>query len=344
MSNNYVSHGRYTRAQYNALTSVDPNCIYLITDEGQILHNGVSYGYYAKNVEAVKSVTYSAGVLTISWVNDDPDTTYNIYDFTVGDGLSLGEAINGVKTIDLKLDGTTLAKGANGLKTNIQVKKLDTPSNNTVAASYQLQDGSGNALGATIDIAKDQHIKSVELIKLTTAIDGVGAKDDDCLKIIWILANGSENTTYINVADFLREAEAGNGIEIVAGKYNAKLDPATETFLTVSANGIKLAGVQNAINTAAAAAKTEVSAKTTGHVTVALDTTAADGHTKVNISENDIASAALLGTASDTATSSTIDGVTTYSGATAFAKIDAEAKRATDIESALANLLTWKEA
>ena len=59
---------------------------------------------------------------------------------------------------------------------------------------------------------------------------------------------------------------------------------------------------------AAAEAKTVVNEKSTGHVTVSVDSTAADGHAEVTISEDDIASAALVGTLPSGITATTVVG------------------------------------
>lgn len=66
-------------------------------------------------------------------------------------------------------------------------------------------------------------------------------------------------------------------------------------------------GVEEA-KAAAAEAKTVVNAKNSGHVTVSVDSTAADGHAVVTVSEDDIASAALVGTLPSGATFTTVTG------------------------------------
>ena len=72
------------------------------------------------------------------------------------------------KTIQLVLDGVTLTQSASGLKSNLTVVKLANATSG-YAASYQLQDGAGNALGSTIDIVKDQFLKSGFLVWGTSA-------------------------------------------------------------------------------------------------------------------------------------------------------------------------------
>ena len=62
-------------------------------------------------------------------------------------------------------------------------------------------------------------------------------------------------TDVIEIDDLVDTYTAGNGIDITGNVVSAKIDSEAEEFLTVGANGIKLAGVQEAINAALAEAK-----------------------------------------------------------------------------------------
>ena len=89
---------------------------------------------------------------------------------------------------------------------------------------------------------------------------------------------------------------AGNGIAISdTNEISVKRDTASENFLTVGENGVKLSGVQAAINAAAASATTKVE-KTDGgsHITVTSSKSDVDGSVTYQISESDIASATAL--------------------------------------------------
>ena len=104
----------------------------------------------------------------------------------------------------------------------------------------------------------------------------------------------------------------------------------SERFLTVGADGVKLDGVQNAINKAAASATTKVEKTGEGsHITVTSSKSDVDGSVTYQISESDIASATALEDETtnrqnaDTALSDRLgDGVTSSSTATAqFAEL-----------------------
>ena len=54
----------------------------------------------------------------------------------------------------------------------------------------------------------------------------------------------------LNVTSLIDVYTAGNGIEVTGKVISVKRDGSSEAFLTIGADGIKLSGVQDAINTA----------------------------------------------------------------------------------------------
>ena len=137
-------------------------------------------------------------------------------------------------------------------------------------------DGESQVSGETIKIYKDSSLKEVAL-------------DGQTLNFTYILADGSESTVGVDVSTFLAESEFKNGLEVVDHVVKVKVDTDSEKFLTVGADGVKLSGVQTAIDNAAKKAATEVVEDAAGHVTVTKGT-GANGQTVYTIGENDIAS------------------------------------------------------
>lgn len=74
----------------------------------------------------------------------------------------------------------------------------------------------------------------------------------------WKTVDGETKTDAVSVADFVETYTAGNGLELENNKFAIKVDAASEAFLTVGEAGLKLAGVQDAINGAASGVLTEV--------------------------------------------------------------------------------------
>lgn len=164
----------------------------------------------------------------------------------------------------------------------------------------------GGAEVGKINIPKDLVVSSGSVVK-GNWVDGAFTESEvgtgTALKLV--IANQTA-PVYINTLDLVKDHTAGNGINISdTNVVSVVIDPTSESGLTLSDKGIKLTGIK--------AATTEVNEKADGHVKV-TKTTGENGQAVYTVSEDDIASAALLGTASDTKDQNT-----------AFGKIVAEA-------------------
>ena len=81
------------------------------------------------------------------------------------------------------------------------------------------------------------------------------------LTFAWNIVTGTDaegniiyKTDVVNIADLVDTYTAGNGLDLANNEFSVKLDSASEAFLTVGANGVKLSGVQSAIDAAKDAA------------------------------------------------------------------------------------------
>lgn len=130
-----------------------------------------------------------------------------------------------------------------------------TPHDSTTAVSYQLQ-VNGEAKGVTIDIAKDQSIKDIEVLDMNATLNDDGTIQagnpvgSTALCISYILSDGTYKLAKLDYSKFLEETEFANGLEVNEHKVYVKVDPLSENFLSVSSTGVKITGVQNAINAA----------------------------------------------------------------------------------------------
>lgn len=124
-----------------------------------------------------------------------------------------------------------------------------------VKEAYKLVDEDGTQVGDTINIYKDSSLISVELVDEKPAeTEGAEATKGQFIKYTYVLANGTESVQYVDVSRLLVEAEFKNGLEVsAAGEVNVKIDATSEPYLSVGADGVKLAGVADAIATAVAA-------------------------------------------------------------------------------------------
>lgn len=216
-------------------------------------------------------------------------------------------ATNRQKKVSFKLNskaGNILSTTADGAYASVRLKSLSVPSTESnVATRYGLvgigSDGSEINVGdVTIDILKDKFLKSVELGTIPSGQPDAG---DDALIFTFTVADGTDVVKYVNVSSFLREAEVGQGLMIGTDKkFTIKIDHTANeksasdaAYLRLDDDGLKIVGLNATIAAAKAAAKTEVVAKTSGHVTVTI-AEQADGHSKVTVAESDIASASDL--------------------------------------------------
>ena len=155
----------------------------------------------------------------------------------------------------------------------------------TIKESYSLQDADGHVSGDTIDIPKDSHIVSINYI--TT---GDHAQN---LEYVYIDVSGNTQTTYVDMSELVLETEFASGITVTDHIAHGVVDPTSEDFLTVGADGFKLSGVQDAIDSAYEGLDATVTGATSGnHVTISIEEL--DGklvQSGLTIEENDIASA-----------------------------------------------------
>lgn len=178
-----------------------------------------------------------------------------------GTGLTATNAQAAFKELKADID-----KVDNAAKSYTIVKVTENLGAN-VKEQYKLQQtvgGKNEPVGEPINIYKDSSLKSVELV-------------DQKLVFTYILDNGKESVVNVDVSNFLAESEFANGLQVTNHVVSVKLDPSSESFLTVGADGVKLAGVQDAINTAVNTAVENLD----------VDDTAKDGEYVSQVSEAD---------------------------------------------------------
>ena len=138
---------------------------------------------------------------------------------------------------------------------NVTVEKLETAVTG-YAATYVIKQN-GSQVGVSINIPKDYLVRSGS-VRIATADDvaqnpSLVAGQSKVLDFVVnaIDSSGSNTHIVIPVNDLVDVYTAGNGIAISdANIISVKIDNTSESFLSVGAGGLKLAGVQSAINTA----------------------------------------------------------------------------------------------
>lgn len=181
----------------------------------------IPFDVYTKS-EVDAKVESIEGRLDTLEAKEDKDTTYSVKE---------GEKI-------LKLEGTEFSTVA-------ALKYLEAAGEEP--AKIQLL-GIDNAVVSEIDATpfiRDGMLKDVEYDAETNT-----------LSFTWNTEAGDKTDTVV-LSDIIEPYTAGNGLDLSGNEFAVKVDAASESFLTVSADGVKLAGVQDAINSAANTAKSD---------------------------------------------------------------------------------------
>lgn len=182
---------------------------------------------------------------------------------------------NDLKYITVKLSDTKAsALGAN-VKEAYQVFAY--------TGIWNADTNNGTPVGEAIKIYKDASIHKIYLgseadtINETTGVISTVTPTEANLRLNYAYqnANGTYELVKIPVDSFLRESEFKDGLQVNSGVVSVKKDSTSEKFLTVGKDGIKLSGVQNAINAAIQGLDATVASKNNENVSVTV--TEADG-------------------------------------------------------------------
>ena len=163
-----------------------------------------------------------------------------------GSGAIAITGSNPNKVVSLTIDGTdqVLTQTVSGIKTNLTL-------NWSSGTGLQLV-GKDSQVLATVpaaDFIKDGMLQNVEL-KTASAEEPVGEAQSGTFLVFTFNTDAGSNVINLDVTSLIDVYTAGNGIEVTGKVISVKRDGSSETFLTIGADGIKLSGVQDAINTA----------------------------------------------------------------------------------------------
>lgn len=155
------------------------------------------------------------------------------------------------KTVALKLNSNDkiLTQSSDGLLANINLTWSTSDGLKLVG-----KDGSEIATIPATDFIKDGMLETVELSVLDggTEANPQGLTDGTYLHFTFNTDGGSKEI-YVNVTSLIDVYAAGNGLELSGKTFSVKRDASSESFLTVGIGGIKLSGVQDAIDAAKSA-------------------------------------------------------------------------------------------
>lgn len=249
-----------------------------------------------------------------------------------------------VDAIDTRLSETIQNLSQGGFK----VKKVTTGLGETIREKYQLVDSKNNVVTGSDEILiyKDSSFKGAKLVSAGDKIDesDESAVTEDTLVLTYIDVNGADTNVPIPLGSFLSESEFGNGLEVNNHVVSVKKDTtATENYLSVSANGVKVDGIDAAIESAKSELKgtkaagdetpeTIAGAKAYADAAVAGKNVSANGDTLVSAAANNntvtVGATAALTSAVANANSA-LQSISVAKGAEDFLTIPAKSEGAT---------------
>ena len=196
----------------------------------------------------VTSVSEADGIITVTRARP---SAANI-SVTALDNIAAGDLQTVLAALEDAID-------AGGTGSVVTVEKQSTAESG-YAATYIVKQGNAQ-VGVKINIPKDFLVKSASVETVATADTPYSgaAVGDKYIDFVVNTTDASETAQhiYLPVNELVDVYTAGNGIDISnANVVSAVVDNTSESFLTVGANGLKLSGVQTAIDNGRDAAKT----------------------------------------------------------------------------------------
>lgn len=212
-----------------------------------------SYGDIAAAHVTVADANSAFTATTVEDVLAEIDAAYKAADAAIIGGASasgdtLGKLEDRIEALDADAKEYSIVKTTTGLP-------------ETIKERYELKDADGNVSGDTIDIPKDSHIVSI-------TYDGTTQK----LTYNYIDVSGNTQSTDVDMSELVLETEFASGVTFSNGVAHGVVDPTSETFLTVGADGFKLSGVQDAIDSAYEGLDATVTGETSGsHISITIE-------------------------------------------------------------------------
>ena len=248
--------------------------------------NGLNAGIKGGNGKFIQSVKEEKGVITA--VEADLTAAAVAYNKT-GDNVitSATNVSAAIKELDAKVAANKDAELT--YKTvKLTAEEVTALGDVNVKEAYKVvsvnKEGTKTTVGDIIKIYKDSALVSIDYTEVNDK-----SKKGQFLKYVYTLADGKEKTVYVDMSKLVDQAEVEKGIQAIDGKLSIKLADGNEAdFLTVDANGLKLSGVQAAIDTA----KNAVQSNLNDEITRA---TQAEGANKTAIDANAAAITVLNG-------------------------------------------------
>lgn len=203
-----------------------------------------------------------------------------------------------------------------------KIDAIEVPVLGVAADDKVLTLGADKLISATVSMSYDEDAKAIKLYgKDNAELGSVDATpfikdgmlhdvaydaDTNTLTFTWNTDAGTTSDTVV-LSDIIEPYSAGNGLDLTENVFSVKLADGSESFLTITEEGVKLAGVADAIATAKSEAITDAEGKIATAKSEALTEAAADAESKANAAKE----AAIADAATKYATTGALSGLET---------------------------------
>ena len=241
----------------NGQTSVDGTSKSIVKGLSTAAYRSEDYFYSATDGAAAAAAAQAAKAAADSKVASVAATAGSAIEVT-------GTAT--APTVGLKLDKTpgnvTLSQSAAGLKASVQIPAATVTG---VATGDKVLGLSGTELSSTLNLKYSSTTKEIQLLGIGDAViakvdatdfikDGMvnAVSFDPDSKVLTITFNtdSGKQAITVDLSSLVDTYTAGNGIAISKNVVSIKVDPKSEGFLSVDTTGVKISGVQDAIDKA----------------------------------------------------------------------------------------------
>lgn len=242
----------------NGETSIDGVSKAIVKGLGSAAYRSEDAFYSASDGSAVKKAAAAAKKAADSKVASVTATTGSAIEVT---------GTETAPTVGLKLDkasgNVTLSQSAAGLKASVQIPAATVTG---VATGDKVLGLDGTLLSSTLNLKYNSTTKKIQLLGIKNAVIAeVDASDfikdgmvntvsfdpkSKALTITFNTDSGKEPITVDLPSLVDTSYKAGNGIAIDKNAVSIKVDPTSEKFLSVDTAGVKISGVQSAIDAA----------------------------------------------------------------------------------------------
>lgn len=202
---------------------------------------------YAKTADVDRKIADATAATTIELGKKLDKTTYATDKLTFADKVETNNAITTVSD-NLTAEVSRATEAENKIKTDL------TAEINNKVATVTIEKDSTNDLqyhllvdgerSGEINIPKDQFLSNV-----------VYSSDTKVITFTFETTTGT-TTTDVNISDLIDTYIAGDGLTSVDNKFSVKKDATSQAYIEVSANGVKIVGIDEAL--ALKADKTDV--------------------------------------------------------------------------------------